>query len=589
VRLTTKRAALAATTVSLAVFAAACAPGNNNEVVVEEVPAAVAPAPEGEATAPEGEAPAVTDQCPIDAAHRVGAMADFGVGTHFRATEPITIDLLYRIHPGYPVEDDWLIWRAFAESNNVTFNRTDLLMSDWDQMRNTFIGAGEFPTLVPVVWQGQESSWAVGGQLLPISDYLGCLPNFTHFLDEWNVTQEFEWRRGEDGKIYNLPGLREFPNIERSFAINIDLFEAAGVDVNALNTLDDLEAALIAVQAHGDVDYAFSDRWNNNAGGVLGSATQTIANQFGTTAGWDRSVVFFDHDNDEFVARVGTDAYRDLIAWFANLRAEGVLDPEITQSDEEAVAKFINGRSAMISTNTNVINTELRQGAADLGIDLNIKMITVPAGPAGSNIPGSLLGPGIVLNNNIRNNPNFLAILQFVDWLYASEEGREFAQWGVEADTPLAEALGEATWTRGPDGLRTCVNNISQPGCVGNTGDALNATFGFQDGVWMQNWGGSNDLVQSTLSEENREWFANMAATQNVLPVNPPAPFTELESEQVNLIQGPVQDATETGVAQFIMGIRPMSDWDSFVTEIRNLGADQIVEMQNNALIRARG
>ncbi|MBN8881086.1 MAG: sugar ABC transporter substrate-binding protein, partial [Salana multivorans] len=39
----------------------------------------------------------------------VGAMTDYGVGTTFKATEPVDFGLLYRDHPNYPVKNDWLV------------------------------------------------------------------------------------------------------------------------------------------------------------------------------------------------------------------------------------------------------------------------------------------------------------------------------------------------------------------------------------------------------------------------------------------------------------------------------------------------
>lgn len=571
-RLTTRGAAVAATGITVAMLAAACTSGGTDTTADATVT--------DQATVIEdehGDTVAVDGGSTIDAAHSVGAMPDFEVGTHFMATEPITIDVLYRVHPNYPVQEDWLIWQAFRDDNNVTFNRTDVQLADWDQRRQLLVASGDFPTLVPVVWPDQGAAWIPGGALLPISDYFEYMPNLQHFLQAWDVADEYETLRSDDGKIYILPGIREYPNIEHSFAINQDLFSAAGYGPDwQPATFDELGEALRAVQAQTDVDYAYSDRWNNNAGGVLGATLQFAAPNYGTTAGWFREVTNFDHETGEFVPRVATDGFRELIQWFADLRADGVLDPEITQQDEEAISKFINGRSAMIASNAPEMQTALRDAAADIGINLNTRLLTVPGGPAGSNIVGAKIGPGIALNANVRDNPNFLAILQFIDWLYFSEEGREFAQWGVEG----------VTFEREADGTRVCLNNISQPGCSENTGDPLNATYGFQDGVWMQNWGGSNELVESAMSPETIAWRHAMMDAKTVLPVNPPAPLTPSEQEQISLVQGSVLDASESGVAEFINGTRPMSDWDSFVASIRSLGADQIADLQNTAMHR---
>ncbi len=557
-----KRKAVAgvAAGITVAMLAAACGSGDNGAAAPADEPGQETEAPEEGGSA-------------IAAAQRVGAMEDFEVGTTFRATEPISIDLLYRVHPGYPIEEDWLILRALEENQNVTFNREDVLMADWDQRRSLLVASGNFPTLVPVVWGGQDGAWWAGGNLLPISDYFDYMPNFQHFVQEWGIQDELDTRRQEDGRIYTIPGLREMPNIEHSFAINVDLFEAAGAPTE-FDTFEDFAAALVQVQEHGDVDYAYSPRWNTQAGGVLGAALNMVGPNFGTSGGWNRNVEWFDENAGEFVTRVGTDGFRELIEFFAGLREQGVLDPEITQEDDLAISKFINGRSAVIETNGGELGA-LRRAATDIGVDLNAKMVVLPAGPAGDFIAAGQLGPGVALNSDVRENPNFLAILQFVDWIFFSEEGREFTTWGVEGET----------FERDAEGNRVLLEALG--GAEANATEVLQQQFGFRDGVWMQTWGGSNDLFQSTMTPELREWHQGMAARKTALPVAPAAPLTEAENEEATLIRTAAQDATETGVAQFILGNRSMDEWDSFVAEVEAAGATRLVELLNTAYQRA--
>lgn len=254
-----------------------------------------------------------------------------------------------------------------------------------------------------------------------------------------------------------------------------------------------------------------------------------------------------------------------------------MLDPEITQEDDAAVAKFINGRSAVIETNPGEMDGAIRRGAEDLGLDLNVTMITVPAGPAGNNITGGQLGPGFVLNSSIADSPYFLATLQFLDWIFFSEDGREFALWGVEGET----------FERDADGFPVLAEALG--GADANATEILQQQFGFRDGVWMQNWGGSNALLQSGMTPEVREWHNAMNEIKTALPVNPAAPMTESETEQMTLVQESTQAATDTGVAQFILGNRSMDEWDTFVQEILSAGAQQITDLMNDAYQRAQG
>ncbi|MCL1801688.1 MAG: extracellular solute-binding protein, partial [Promicromonosporaceae bacterium] len=349
----------------------------------------------------------------IGAAQRVGAMEDFSYGDTFRATQPITLDLMYRVHDGYPVQDDWLIWTALAENQNVSFNRTDVLIADWGERRNLLIGAGDFPTIVPNVWPGSQASWEAGGALLAVSDYFDYLPHFMHYLQEWDLVDQLEQHRNEDGNIYLLPILRELPAVEHTFMINVDLFEAAGAPTE-FATFDDLADALRMVQAHGDVEYAYSERWNEQEAGPLGAALGFVSPNFRATAGWGiqlndgLSTTRWDETIGEFVAFPLEDGYRDMVAFFAGLMADGVMDPEITQDDDTALQKFINGRSAMVTTNFSQMEVA-RGDARELGIELNTKMIAVPMGHVHQiNASGGGFGPGFVLNANIADSPYFL-------------------------------------------------------------------------------------------------------------------------------------------------------------------------------------
>ena len=60
----------------------------------------------------------------IPDAQRVGAMDDFAVGTEFVATEPVEFGVLYRDHPNYPLNEDWLFFSHLAENNKVSFDLT---------------------------------------------------------------------------------------------------------------------------------------------------------------------------------------------------------------------------------------------------------------------------------------------------------------------------------------------------------------------------------------------------------------------------------------------------------------------------------
>ncbi len=91
-------------------------------------------------------------------------------------------------------------------------------------------------------------------------------------------------------------------------------------------------------------------------------------------------------------------------------------------------------------------------------------------------------------------------MMQFVDWLWYSDAGQEFAKWGVEGTTYTKDAAGKLNLA--PD-----VNVI---GLNPKGTKHLQKDFGFYNGVFA--YGGKPDLVQSFFSPEELEFQKVMNA-----------------------------------------------------------------------------
>jgi len=147
------------------------------------------------------------------------------------------------------------------------------------------------------------------------------------------------------------------------------------------------------------------------------------APNFGVRAGWgfgDGTV--WTGSAYEFTGSM--DGYRQMLELFASLVDEGLMDPEsITQDDDAAIQKFTNSKSACIGSNDQEILT-YRTNLADAGnADAVVRQIIVPAGPAGSFVDNTRFESGIALSAKAAEQDNFVALLQFIDWLYYSDEG----------------------------------------------------------------------------------------------------------------------------------------------------------------------
>ena len=550
---TRTRAALAAVTLtSLTLGLAACGSGGDDD------------SGDGEAGG------AVT----IDAEHSVGAMDDFAVGTDFKATEPVNFSLMYRDMPDYPVKDDWSVFKHLEEDRGVTFDRTDIPLADWDQKKSLLIGSGEAADLMPVSYAGSETQFVSGGAILPVSDYLDYMPNFADKIEKWGLQEDLDNLRQDDGKFYLLPGLREKPDVQYSVMINDDMWKKAGITEDPA-TWEEFGEDLEKVKAaNPELKYAFSDRWNENPN-PLGSLLNVMAPNFDTAAGWGYNNAHYDEGTGKFELTGTTDAYKQLLETVNGWVEDGTMDPEITQNDDQAKQKFVTGKSAAVSANTQEL-TVYRTAIEDAGKDFATRMLTIPGGPAGSNLPSGRFTSGVMISADAAEKPYFKALLQYVDWQYFSDQGIEFGTFGVEGET----------YSKGSDGTPVLNDDITWGPMNPGAKKFLNKDFGYSNGVFVLANGSSQQLIQAMMPDEIKDWTNAVLDSKTMLPVAPAARLNEMELEQNTLLDTQIKDAVAAATAEFVTGKRSFDDWDAYVAQIDGLGSQQFIDTMNTALER---
>lgn len=505
----------------------------------------------------------------------VGAMPDYEAGVTFKATEPVSFSLLYRDHPNYAVKDDWMFFQELEKNQNVTFERVNVPLSDWNDRRALLIAAGDAPEIIPSTYFADAEQYTAGGALLPIGQYLDYLPNFQQKVKDWGLEDDLkELGYQGDGNMYVLPGLHEAPKPSYSIAIRDDLWKAAGITEDP-ETWDEFAEQLATVKAaNPDLLYAYTDRWSLN--GPLEATLNTAAPNFGTSAGWGYGQgVTYNEDEGKYVYTGATDEYKSLVAYFAKLVADGLLDPEsVSQDDDTAIAKFTSGQAAAIGSNDQEIVNYRRTLEESGNTDAVVRQIVVPAGPAGSYLPaGGQFESGIAFSAKAAEQEDFVAMLQFIDWLYYSDEGLEFAKWGVEG----------VTYTKDADGTRKLADDIDVNALNPGAPKMLNADFGFHNGVFMLAHGSSVDLVQSMLRDEVKQ-FLNDMNEKEVLPIPPTIRLDEIQKEQASLLATPLKDRTYQNTAAFILGQRSMDEWDQHIAELEASNMQQYVDLVNEAI-----
>lgn len=491
----------------------------------------------------------------------------------FPLSEPVTFTMLYRDHPAYPYSEDWILWEEIEKRTNVTLDLTIVPMSDYEQKRNLLISSGEAPEIIPSTYPGQETAYVPSGAIIPVSDYVHLMPNFSHKIEAWGIEENLRNITQKDGKYYILPGLREIVVGEYSLAIRTDIFEEHNIPIP--DSYDDLYNALKQLKQIYPDTYPFSDRWEGN------SLLNQAATNFGVNAGWGAgNGLRYDENKDEFYFYPTTDDYKEFLAYFNKLVEEGLLDPEsFTQEDEVAVnQKFAMGKSFVISTNTQEVISMRNKMNETLG-EGNFKVDIIPplAGPKGRIVISDKLDNGIIISSNALENPNFEVLMKFVDWLWYSEEGQILTKWGVEGVTFTKEGDEYKVMP----GLKFTALGIN---AEDEEAKDLRNDFGMNNGVFVFSmYNGSKELMYSYMTEEARELTKAVNELSTFRNPDPPVLMDEAQREEHTMLTQALMDYVKQMTLQFIVGEADLeTQWDAFVNECKAKGADTLVQMTND-------
>lgn len=502
----------------------------------------------------------------------VGAMEDYAADTQFTATEPITLTMLWTDWPDVPVTDTWRLFARIKELTNVELKLTHIPFSDAVEKRSLLISAGDAPTLIPLVYTGEDAPFVSSGAVVALSDYIEHMPNFRKYVEEWDLGAMIDNIKQADGKAYMLPGLQEVSVPVFSLVLRKDVFESVAGGVP--DSWDDLRTALQAIKERYPDSTPLADGFEAQ------SMLNYAAHAFGTKAGWGFGDGMIEGPDGKLVYVAATEEYRQLVDFFRGLVADGLLDAEsLTAANDGTGAanvseKFAQERcfAASGSSGTAIEFSQALDATVGKG-NHEVVLVPPPSGPAGAMVEPRNFWHGFMLSSQIASSENFLAVLQFVDWLYYSPQAREMLRWGEEGET----------YTKDADGRIQLAEGYSLADFDLNVGAETDIKTDLGYSTFPAESTESRALKESYSTPSFVQYIDDVLTTRTPREPFPPAPLDEAELEQASLMSTPLKDAVDTATLQFIMGERDMSEWDAFVAELESAGLSRYVELVDGA------
>lgn len=504
-----------------------------------------------------------------------GAMASFEADQQFKATEPMNFSMLWTDWPELPVKDSWQLFDEIEERTNVSLDLTNIPFSDATEKRSLLLSAGDAPYIIPLVYTGEEKSFAASGAVLPLSDYEEYMPNFQKYVEEWDLRPMIDNLRQADGKYYMMPGLQEVSVPVFTLLVRKDVFDEVGAPIP--ETWDELRTGLEKIKAKYPDSYPLADGFEGQ------SMLNYASHAFGTRAGWGYGDgTFFDEESGEFVYAGTSDGYRDMVEYFHGLVEDGLLDPEsFTAANDGSgtvTEKFAAGKVfAASGSNGTVQEFSTALDETEGKGNHEVVEIAPPGGEAGQVVEPRNFWNGFMVNSEAKDDPHFIAMLQFLDWLYYSPDAREMLRWGVEGETYTKSDDGK--FTLEPDYSLDAFNlNTDAPTDIGKD-------LGFSSEV-LAGSTESRALKESYNSPQFVEYIDSVLSTRTPRDPFPPAPLNEAELEQASLLTTTLTDTVNTNTLKFILGERDLSEWDAYVTELEGQNLQGYLDLVNGAYQR---
>jgi putative aldouronate transport system substrate-binding protein len=501
--------------------------------------------------------------------------SDAEVSTQYPlTTEDVTLSFFYQI-------DSTTLGMTFDISDNEAYQYVcDLTGIDLEYMPvpnstfadqfNVLLASDTLPDIVSdftVAYTNSIDQAVEEGLVIDLEEYAEYCPNYMSLINN-NAAFNADVHT-DSGYLPIFWRLTDYNRIRQGLVIRQDWLDALGLDTPV--TYDDVHDVLTAFKTeynanlhlYSDVSTEFSDGYN---------ALFTV---------WNTYLPFYQVDG---VVKYGfeEDVFLDYLTMLNQWWNEGLIHDEGIYTTQHTLFSFNDDADYVINDEVGIFRTYADQIGAFTeksdDPDFNLVGLASPVINEGDTIKvtsGYILS-GASVNSSlptvINGNCAYPELaVGFVDYFY-SEEGIQMAMYGLEGVTCEKAADGSLQLTElvtaNPDGLST-EQAAKLYGCYLMPSYADPAIFDVA-------------LSDSALSCYNI-WLSNRS-TDYMLPST--VTLTADETTAFNNAIGDINTYASENVLAFVTGTRPLSEFDAFVAQLKEMGIDECVAAYQNAYDR---
>jgi putative aldouronate transport system substrate-binding protein len=463
--------------------------------------------------------------------------------------------------------NDFFLWNEYEEMTNVDVNWNQVQTEALEEQRNLSLVQNELPDVYYLASFPNTDIYRYGDQevFVPLNDYLDeYAPNLNSLMEE-----NPEIRKAitfPDGNIYSMPSIIEEDFISVRIAsrpwINQDWLAELGMDMP--ETTEEFYDYLVAVN---ELDPAGNGDTIALGGTSIAELTQYMAGSFGVmNRGVRNGSVDYDEENDQVRFYPTTDEYRELLEYMNRLYTEGLIDPNIFTIEW---GQFLANASAN-QYGSMVFYDPIDLFGEEVGNQYN--SMAALEGPNGDQSYVKVAPMVNTIGNFLitNENPNPAAAVRWMDNFY-SDDGSKFYYMGVEGET-FEEVDGELEY----------VDSIANP--------PEGSTFEQELSKQLPWIGATQGIIKEDYFNGSESAETSLEAADKIEPYVPEiwAGFTHTaeENDVLTSLGADIEKYVEESRDRFISGDLSFDNWDSYVSDLENMGLDEYMDVKQAAYER---
>lgn len=474
--------------------------------------------------------------------------------------KPTKLSIMIGSHPSWPYDPNWKMWQYVKEATNTELDITAVPNEEISTKVNLIMASrNQLPDLLHITNKGDTDKHALSGAFVSILDNLDKLPNFKKWMDTTQDSKEYVTQRtAGDGKVYFFPtyGLHTINNM-RAWMYRKDIFDKHNL-TPPKDTNEMYETAKKLKELYPD-SYPLAFRTGLGQFSVIGPQWKPYFD----------SGVYYDFVSNKWSYGGIEDTMKEMIVFFKKMYDEKLVPPDYLTITTQSWQQLVSSSKGFMMPEYIVRVDFFNQPARKQEPDYTWAVMEPPKATTstGSNmmVKTNYEFSGYLICNT-GNKERMDNALKFADWMY-NDAAIDLLSWGKEGETYKTEN-GERQFILDDKG--TPARNLYGIG-----------TYGLYQVVDPT----SNEALYSKENVEN----ARKAITYLAEKSNPRdwVAIGEKDADIVNQVTNNVKTYSEQEISKFLLGQRPLGEWDNYVKEVKKLGIDQLLEIYDRAYKKA--